>query len=217
MTILFNFNELKNIYKDALKSDDKTLIFDSKIGKGRFLFMMFFANDEDKDAKDMLFIHLRNIAYTIKLKMYGSHKQGVFNVYINETIQNKIIEELQLVHIGHQFDFINFLNQLNSSIPNNLPLIDKIEKLRSNKDIISPLNVIDEAKKTVLIGEHKLPNGQTPQDKTLRKLYMYTDGDVDDISTLIVHLKNSNRTVAWTTPDKKLKAMDIRKIINNLE
>lgn len=215
MTIQFNFSQLKDIYLEALNSDDKTLIFDSQIGKGRFLFMMFLANNEDKDAKDMLFIHLRNIAYTLKLKLYGSHKQGVFNVYIDEKKKNKIIEELQLSHTGQQFDFNSFLNQLNNTIPTQISIDEKVNKLRTNREIIIPLNVVDEANKTVLIGERKLPNEKTPQDRTLRKLYMYTEGDVKDISTLITRLRNSNRTVAWTTPINKYKAKEIRELINS--
>ncbi|ALP38218.1 hypothetical protein ASL14_20620 [Paenibacillus sp. IHB B 3084] len=52
--------------------------------------------------------------------------------------------------------------------------------------------------------EVKLPENKKPQDKTLRKLYVYTDGAVEDIAELIQLLKKFNMTVAWTTKDKKI-------------
>lgn len=50
----------------------------------------------------------------------------------------------------------------------------------------------------------RLPESKKPQDKTLRKLYVYTDGNVEDIAELIQLLKKFNMTVAWTTKDKKI-------------
>lgn len=52
-----------------------------------------------------------------------------------------------------------------------------------------------------------------PQDKTLRKLYLYTDADVKDIDELIKLLKKFNRTVAWTTEDNNHKSANIRDLI----
>lgn len=211
----FNFSQLKDIYFDALKSEDKTLIFESHIGKGRFLFMMFLSK-EDRESRDKLFIYLRNINRILSLIMYGSHKQGVFNVYIKDDTKKMLIEELQLTPSGESFDFENFLYQLNNSIPTSMPMEVKINKLRQNCDTIRSLNVIDEADKTVLIGERKLTKGK-PQDKTLRKLYMYTDGDPQDIALLIELLKKANMTVAWTSSSKSADVSKIRAMINNLK
>ena len=55
-----------------------------------------------------------------------------------------------------------------------------------------------------------------PRDKTLRKLYLYTDADPKDIDVLITLLKKFNRTVAWTTEDNNSKAADIHKLISKL-
>lgn len=215
MTERFNFSQLQYIYSEALNSDDKTLIFESHIGRGRFLFMMFLS-EEDEESKDWLFIHLRNTNYILKIKMYGNHKKGTFEVYIKDETRKRLIEELILTPNGEEFDFNNFLTQLNSSIPFTLPVRDKVRELRRNRNTIKTLNVVDEAERTVLIGEVKLPSNKKPQDKTLRKLYMYTEGDLEEISMLIDLLKKSNRTVAWTTEDRRAEATDIRNMINKI-
>lgn len=48
-----------------------------------------------------------------------------------------------------------------------------------------------------------------PQDRTLRKLYMYTE-------ERIKKLKKANVTVAWTTEDQRFKAVDINAMINSI-
>lgn len=144
--------------------------------------------------------------------MYGSHKKGTFDVYISEKIQNEMTEELCLTHSGKPFDFEHFLEELNSNIPLEIRQETKIKTLRENRKIISSLDVVDEAKKTVLIGDKHLSVGK-PQDKTLRKLYLYTDADVKDIDELIKLLKKFNRTVAWTTEDNNHKSANIRDLI----
>lgn len=214
MSIKFNFNRLQNVYISTLKSNDKATAFDIQIGKGRFLFMMYLS-DEDKEAKDTLFIYMRNTKVLRKLKMYGNHIKGTFEVYIAEKVQEEMTKELSLTHNGKSFDFNRFLNQLNESIPLKITQETKIRTLRSNRNIISSLGVVDETEKTVLIGDKRLSVGK-PQDKTLRKLYLYTDADVKDIDVLIKLLKKFNRTVAWTTEDNKHKSADIRDLISSL-
>lgn len=132
MPIKFNFNRLQNIYFATLNSDDKATAFDIQIGKGRFLFMMYLS-DEDKEAKDTLFIYMRNTKVLRKLKMYGSHKKGTFDVYISEKIQNEMTEELCLTHSGKPFDFEHFLEELNSNIPLEIRQETKIKTLRENR------------------------------------------------------------------------------------
>ncbi|MNC40122.1 hypothetical protein D3C75_888130 [compost metagenome] len=215
MAIPFNFSELNNVYLEALLSDDKTLIFETHVGKGSFLFMMFLS-DEDNDSKDRLFIYLRNTKYILNVKMYGNHTKGKFEVYITDHVQNKLIEELQLTSNGDPFGFVRFLEQLNNSFPQTIDHNNKVAELRKNKSIISSLNVVDEADKTILIGEVRLPKNKKPQDKTLRKLYMYTDGAVQDIAQLILLLKKFNMTVAWTNVDKQNSTMNVRTLLNKL-
>lgn len=214
MAIKFNFERLQNLYITTLKSYDKAMAFDMQVGRGRFLFMMYLS-DEDKDSKDMLFIYMRNTQILRKLKMYGNHVKGTFEVYISKDLKEQFIQELQLIPNGRDFDFNRFLNQLNENIPLNISQGMKVQTLRNNRNLIRELNVIDEAEKTVLIGDKHLSVG-TPRDKTLRKLYLYTDANTEDIDELIKLLKKFNRTVAWTTEDNNIQPADIHRMITSL-
>ena len=200
----FNFSGLKEIYAEAWKSDDKTIAFEIQNGKGRFLFMMLLSK-EDKEAKDNLFIFLKNTNKMIQLKLYGSHRNGEFNTYIKDEDRDALIAELELTHSsGHSFSFINFLEQLNHDIPATLLLSHKINTLRNNKELLNRISPMDESQKTVFNGVMQLEKGvKTPRDKTLRKLYLYTDTDPELIAKFIQLLKQRNMTVKWTTPDKK--------------
>ncbi|MCY6354412.1 hypothetical protein [Clostridium sp. ZS2-4] len=215
MVVEFDFSKLKNVYIATLESLDKALAFDLKVGRGRFLFMMFLS-EEDKESKDILFLYMRNTRIMRRIKLYGNHIMGTFKAYINEDVQNCLIQELQLEHTGRSFNFMNFLCQINEAIPQEINIDDKIKTLRDNCSIIRTLNVIDESDKTVLIGERKLSVG-TPQDKTLRKLYMYTNSIIEDITELIRLLKKMNMTVAWTTEENRYREPDIRRMIENLK
>lgn len=214
MTIEFNFDRLQNLYISTLHSLDKAMAFDIEIGRGRFLFMMYLS-DEDKNSKDMLFVYMRNTRVLRKIKMYGNHKNGDFKVFITDEIKNKFIQELQLTHYNGNFDFIHFLNQLNKKIPFEITQDIKLKTLRNNKSIIRTLDVIDDADKTVLIGDKQLSVG-TPREKTLRKLYLYTNASAEDVTHLIELLKSFNRTVAWTTEDNNYRVADIREMISSL-
>ena len=215
MAIEFDFSGLNNMYISALESLDKALAFDLKVGKGRFLFMMFLS-EEDKESKAMLFLYMRNTKVMKKIKLYGNHRKGIFKAYIDKEMKNCFIRELQLEYTGGDFNFMNFLYQLNGAIPQETNISEKIEILRKNRNIVNRLNIIDDADKTVLIGEKRLAVG-SPQDKTLRKLYMYTNARVEDIDELIELLKKMNMTVAWTTENNRYREADIRGIIENLK
>lgn len=67
----------------------------------------------------------------------------------------------------------------------------------------------------MLIGTKIIPKGK-PQDKTLRKLYMFTEESESIITEFISNLKKANMTVAWTTEDQRFKAADINSLINNI-
>lgn len=214
MEIKFNFNRLQKLYIETLHSLDKAMAFDIEIGKGRFLFMMYLS-DEDEKSKDLLFVYMRNTRVLQKIKLYGNHEKGNFYVYIKDNVKNRFIQELQLTPNGGDFSFIRFLNQLNENIPLQITQDKKVRTLRKNENIIRKLNVIDEAEKTVLIGDRHLSVG-TPRDKTLRKLYLYTNASAQDVTQLIKLLKKLNRTVAWTTEDNNYRVADIREMINSL-
>ncbi len=208
MSLKFNLTGLKNIYLEALGRSDPTLAFEVVHGRGRFVFMMFFSN-EDKESKDRLFVQLRNTQVFLEMKAYGSHRRGDFYIYFNESDQDAIIEELELGQGGLQFDFNNFLEKLNQQIPPELPLQTKLNKIREVWPQVKQHlpNVVDQADKTILMGIKKLPLGQNPQDKTLRKLYIYTNGSAEVITNLIAALKKARMTLAWTNRDITEKSL----------
>ena len=87
-TIEYNLNGLKNLYNECLKRKEPTIIFELKNGKGLFNFLMFFS-DDDSESKDKLFLYLRHTNRFIYFKLYGSHKNGDFKIYINN--KNSIV------------------------------------------------------------------------------------------------------------------------------
>jgi len=200
MSLKFNLDGLKHIYLEALQHSDPTLAFEIIQGRGRFVFMMFFS-EEDKESKDRLFVQLRNTQVFLELKAYGSHRNGDFFIYIKDGDQVAIINELQLGQDGHHFDFNVFLKRLNQQIPTSLPLQYKLDNIREVwPEVRNYLSkVVDQADKIFLMGIKKLPEGKKPQDKTLRKLYVYTNGSADVITNLITALKEARVTLAWTS------------------
>lgn len=210
-TIEYNFNGLKNIYEEALHSYDKSVAFDVNIGRGRFLILMFLSEVDDRDS---MFVYMRNTMVMRKLKMYGNHRNGDFKVYISEEVKSRMIAELQLQEGIGVFEFEHFLNQINQRIPQRISIDEKVRTLRDNRDIIRTV-AIDENEKTVLIGPKRLSKGE-PQDKTLRKLYMYTEESATVITDLIKKLKDANMTVAWTTEDQRYRAANINTMINGI-
>lgn len=208
----FNFTQLKKIYMEALSSYDKSVAFDIVIGRGRFLFLMFLA---EEDEKDTLFIYMRNTAVMRKLKMYGSHRNGDYIVYISDEVQERMMAELQLQNGNETFVFERLLNEINNAIPQEISMDQKVETLRNNRNIIRTVG-IDEVEKTVLIGTKVLSKGK-PQDRTLRKLYMYTEESETVITDFIKNLKKANMTVAWTTEEQRFRAADINAMINSVQ
>lgn len=198
----FQLTKLNSVFNEAIKRNEPTLIFELKNGKGRFLFMMFF-DKEDASTKDHLFIFLRNTNRMLSLILYGNHSKGQFDIFITPRKQQMLIEELGLTHSDttNSFSFGQFVSDLNNSIPDSIPLRDKVVKLRevwSDVNNHLPADVVDEHKKTILIGPMPLPKHKSPQEKTLRKLYLISSGNVDEITELIGVLKKINHTVKWT-------------------
>jgi hypothetical protein len=109
------------------------------------------------------------------------------------------------------------LEELNNAIPNELSLERKISNLKSIwsniKDKIP--NIIDESDKTILFGIMKLPKNKRPQEKTLRKIYLFVTGDTATLVSIINNLKSRNMTLVWTSDEKK-KESSIADIISQL-
>jgi len=214
----FNFSGLSEIYNQAINDNEKTVAFQINNGNGRFVFMIFF-DDTDDESKDKLFIFLRNTNFLVKLKMYGSHRQGVFDIYINEYIQEKIREELQLNRNNGNFNFEDFLIELNTQIPHTYHRVNRIQTIReiwNNLDNDFTNELVDDIDRTILKGIVRLPDEKKPREKTLRKAYNYIDADPNDLSELIELLKERNITLSWTdNPDLEISFADALMRVNN--
>lgn len=203
----FNLTNLFNIYKQA-ENETKNYIFELNIGKGRFLFMNFFS-EEDESSKDNLFIFMRNTSVFATETLYGNHSKGDFFIYLNTKLKRKIINELQLKEGDGTFSFRSFMEELNNKIPQFILPEQKGRLMKENKDKIIQTGAIDEADKIYFGGPKRLSVG-TPQDKTLRKLYMFTEHDPKDVEVFIKVLKEINYTISWfkVKPDKKFSIQD---------
>ena len=214
----YNLSGLKSVFYEATQREEQTIAFELNNGKGRFLFMMFF-DSSDESTKDQLFVFLRNTQRMVKLKLYGNHHKGQFYLYLKDYVKDWFKKELLIENTNfiRHFDFDRFFVSLNNSIPHTLPLQVKIKKLRDLWPEVSknlPKEIVEEEDKNILLGDKALPTGSKPREKTLRKLYLYADGNADDITTLISNLKRLNRTVAWTNDIKKIdKAMKVNDLI----
>lgn len=221
MSVKFNFSGLSPLFNESIDRQEHTIAFEVQNGRGRFLFLMFFDND-DTDTRDQLFVFLRNTRYMLELKLYGAHRKGQFDVYVKPWQEERIKRELDIGQgqSGRPFDLLAFLTALNATFPMTLPLTKKIEYLRESWSSIKadlPRRVIKDEDKTVLIGEKRLSKGRHPDEKTLRKLYIHTEGNPLEIARLIQCLKIANMTVAWTTEDSNFSSTDIRALINRIE
>lgn len=209
--LVFNLSNLRNVYVQALHSPDMSLVFEIVIGNGHFLFMMFLSS-EDKEMLDYLFVYMRNTRRLEKIKTYGSHRKGKFTIYVNNELKQHFIDELQLQPGNNEFSFLGFLTQVNNAIPDRIDFREKIKVLRDNRNLITQIGGVDDAEKTILMGPMHLSVG-TPRDRTLRKLYAYTEGDPEEIDELIKTLKERNVTLRWTTPEKAAGYVNISKMI----
>jgi len=215
-----NLSNLIHIYTESIEREEPTLAFEIANGRGRFLFLMFFDN-EDASTKDELFIFMKNTRNMEPVKMYGNHENGQFWIYKTKRLEQSIKNELQLNSESPKTSFVfeQFFADLNSSIPIKLSLENKINTLRNEWSLIRnhlPKDIIDEHLKIYLIGVVKLPSNKKPREKTLRKLYLYKESSPSDVKKLIDNLKKMNMTLAWTA-NKEKSISGIGKIINSLK
>lgn len=201
----YSMNGFFGVWSEALKRDEPTVAFELLNGRGRFLFMMFF-DPEDERTKDKLFLFLQNTRYMLRLKLYGAHSRGEFQIYLEEWQVARIRRELQLEGGvgGPAFEITRFIEALNASIPPSIPLASKIKLLRENRAAYqSDLeDILDFYDKTELIGEMQLPPEKKPKERTLRKLYLYSAQSPEDVATYIDDLKNRNCTLTWRAPSQ---------------
>ena len=164
----YNFTGMREIYSNAIRAKEPTIAFELRNGRGRFLFMMFFSED-DEESRDALFVFLLRTQVLLRLKMYGSHRKGDYNVYFTDTDILKIRQELELEQNTTLFEFRRFLGGLNSQIPANIPFAEQIGTLRENRAIFQNdsrlRRVIDEESKIYFTGVIQLQTTNTLEKK----------------------------------------------------
>ncbi|HEU4838593.1 MAG TPA: hypothetical protein VFS88_04180 [Micavibrio sp.] len=209
---------MKDIYTQARRKSHATLAFKLTNGRGSFVFMMFFS-DNDRESKDKLYIFLVRTSVLIEVKLYGKHLDGQFEAYFKEQDKKLIRKELGLVSSFNPFSFERLLSELNSQIPQSYSFINVAETLRQHKDILKDTklkNIIDEASKIYLIGPKQLPEDKKPRENTLRKLSLYVQADLRLIEKFINILKKHNCTLAWTA-DPERQRHDILAMMRNID
>ncbi|EIF28508.1 hypothetical protein BCh11DRAFT_03927 [Burkholderia sp. Ch1-1] len=198
----YQMNGFFGVWSEALGRDEPTVAFEVSNGRGRFLFMMFF-DPEDEKTKDRLFLFLQNTRAMLPLKLYGSHRAGDFRLYLDSRDVEKIKRELQIEDgTGPAFDIGRFIDALNASIPQSVPLATKVGLLRQNRSALREHlpDIVDFHDRTELIGEMNLPEGKKPKERTLRKLYLYSTDSPEDVAAYIKDLKRRNVTLSWRVP-----------------
>ena len=204
MTDTYNLTGLALSFQECCDRDEKTLAFELSDGKGRFLFLMFF-DDDDTSTLDRLYIFMKNTKKMFKTKLYGNHKNGDFYIYLNDAQKAFFRRELKITSLPNSipFEFDAFFSRLNANIPSAIALRDKITTIREawseiNGDL--PREVIDDCEKTKFDRFIKLPKEKNPREQTLRKLYLFWNARPNEIEQLVADLKRNNKTAAWTTP-----------------
>jgi len=201
----FNFKGLHPAFLEAINRHEPSIAFTLADGRGRFVFLLFIATSSSgriQWGELELFVLLARTQRMLRFRLYGNQKlQGDFRVYLKESDEEAIREELGLQHAGRgpQFVLQDLLARLDAMIPASVPINAKIDCIQDNRDAIRA-NCgahIDDATKVYLLRAAPLPEGKHPREETLRKLYML-DAPTNDIAALIANLKRIRWTTYWT-------------------
>lgn len=213
----FNLSGLHNAYNQAVKRGDFTFAFEVSIPPGRFIFFMFFS-ENDKESKDLLYLYLQNTNRLEEIKLYGSHRNGVFGIYFNDRLEKAIKAELGIEGGGHRpFNLYHFFEELNREIPQELPAQTHLATLRQYYPQIKTRipSIVNEEAKIYWMGFMRPPKG-TPREQTLRKLYIYTSCEHHQITRLLEAIAPYGLTLKWTDKQEKARNVDFVYMINEL-
>lgn len=213
----FNLTGLHNAYHEAIHRGDFTFAFEISMPPGRFIFFMFFAQDDEK-SKDLLYLYLKNTNRLEEIKLYGSHRNGCFNIYFNSRLEEAIKAELGIVGGGnHPFSLYNFFEDLNGNIPQHLPAQAQIATLRQYYPQIRTRipRVVNDEDKIYWMGFMR-PQSGVPREQTLRKLYIHTECNHQQIERLLETIAPYGLTLKWTDNPDRAKNVDFVSMINEL-
>lgn len=213
----FNLTGLHNAYHEAIRRDDFTFAFEISMPPGRFIFFMFFA-ENDKKSKDLLYLYLQNTNRLEEIKLYGSHRNGDFEIYFSNRLEEAIKAELGIVGGGNQpFNLYDFFEELNGNIPQHLPAQAQIATLRQYYPQIRARipRVVNDEDKIYWMGFMR-PQSGVPREQTLRKLYIHTECNHQQIDRLLATMAPYGLTLKWTDDPNRAKNVDFVSMINEL-
>ncbi|MBN6081320.1 hypothetical protein HYE55_04415 [Aggregatibacter actinomycetemcomitans] len=133
---------------------------------------LFFA-ENDITSKDLLYLSLQNTNHLEQIKLYGSYRNGDFEISFNPRLETAIRAELGIEGGGGwPFNLDNFFEELNRNIPQHLPAQAQIATLRRYYPNIRTRipKVVNDEDKIYRMGFMRPKNG-APREQTLRKLY----------------------------------------------
>lgn len=213
----FNLTGLYNAYHEAIRRGDFTFAFEVRMPPGRFIFFMFFA-ENDKKSKDLLYLYLQNTNLLEQIKLYGSHRNGCFEIYFNRRLEEAIKAELGIVGGGNKpFNLYNFFKELNRNIPQHLPAQTQIATLRQYYPQIRAKipRVVNDEDKIYWMGFMRPKNG-APREQTLRKLYIHTECNHQQIDRLLEAIAPHGLTLKWTDNPERARNTDFVSMLNEL-
>ena len=213
----FNLTGLHNAYHEAIHRGDFTFAFEISMPPGRFIFFIFFAKDDEK-SKDLLYLYLKNTNRLEEIKLYGSHRNGDFEIYFNNRLEEAIKAELGIVGGGNRpFSLYNFFEELNGNIPQHLPAQAQIATLRQYYPQIRTRipRVVNDEDKIYWMGFMR-PQSGAPRTQTLRKLYIHTECNHHQIERLLEAIAPYGLTLKWTDNPDRAKNVDFVSMINEL-
>jgi len=205
-------DHLDQVYQEARSRSESTLVFQIRKGLGQFVFMVFFDEEDSKETRESLFLFLARTGALVKIKIYGTLRNGDFRIYPNPHLEALVRAELGIQSGGTEpFDLRKFFSELNLEIPQTLTWRQKADILRAHSNALAGhremREVVDQATKIFLIGPKNLPPGAMPREKTLRKLVLYLDADLEEVEELIRELRKRNKTVAWSASSERAKTL----------
>lgn len=213
----FNLNRLYNAYHEAICRGDFTFAFEIFMPPGRFIFFMFFA-ENDKKSKDLLYLYLQNTNKLEQIKLYGNHWNGNFEIYFNDKLKEAIRDELGIVNGRNRpFNLYNFFEELNRNIPQNLPAQAQIAILRQYYPNIRTRipSIVNDEDRIYWMGFMR-PRGGVPREQTLRKLYIHTECNHQQINDLLKAIASYGLTLRWTANPDRARNVDFAAMINEL-
>ena len=213
----FNLNGLHNAYNEAISRGDFTFAFEISMPPGRFIFFMFFA-ENDKKSKNLLYLYLQNTNKLEQIKLYGNHQNGNFEIYFSDKLKEAIRAELEIVNGRNgPFNLYNFFEELNRNIPQHLPAQAQIAILRQYYPNIQTgiPRIVNDEDKIYWMGFMR-PQGGVPREQTLRKLYIHTECNHQQIDCLLKAIEPYGLTLRWTDNPDRAKNVDFVSMINEL-